>query len=123
MNKFFNLITGRLRPEKDAYDLIRASFPAGTLSGAPKIRAMEIIEELEPVKRGPYGGAIGYFSFSGDLDTAITLRTIVMQGRTAYVQAGGGIVADSDPAAEYQETVSKAGALIRAIEMAERGLE
>jgi len=116
-------VVGKLRPDKDAYDLIRASFPAGTLSGAPKIRAMEIIEELEPVKRGPYGGAIGYFSFSGDMDTAITLRTIVMQGDTAYVQAGGGIVADSDPAAEYQETVSKAGALMRAIEMAERGLE
>jgi anthranilate synthase component 1 len=116
-------VTGKLRPEKDAYDLIRASFPAGTLSGAPKIRAMEIIEELEPVKRGPYGGAIGYFSFSGDMDTAITLRTIVMQGRTAYIQAGGGIVADSDPAAEYQETVNKAGALVRAIEMAEAGLE
>jgi anthranilate synthase component 1 len=116
-------VVGRLRPEKDAYDLIRAAFPAGTLSGAPKIRAMEIIEELEPVKRGPYGGAIGYFSFSGDMDTAITLRTIVMKGQTAYIQAGGGIVADSDPAAEFQETVSKAGALMRAIEMAERGLE
>jgi anthranilate synthase component I len=116
-------VVGRLRKDRDGYDLIRAAFPAGTLSGAPKIRAMEIIEELEPVKRGPYGGAIGYFSFNGDLDTAITLRTIVMQGGTAYVQAGGGIVADSDPAAEYQETVSKAGALLRAIEMAEQGLE
>jgi anthranilate synthase component 1 len=116
-------VTGKLRPEKDAYDLIRASFPAGTLSGAPKIRAMEIIEELEPVKRGPYGGAIGYFSFSGDMDTAITLRTIVMQDNTAYIQAGGGIVADSDPAAEFQETENKAGALVRAIEMAEEGLE
>lgn len=116
-------VVGKLRPERDGYDLIRATFPAGTLSGAPKIRAMEIIEELEPVKRGPYGGAIGYFSFSGDLDTAITLRTIVMQGNTAYVQAGGGIVADSDPAAEYQETENKAGALMRAIELAERGLE
>jgi len=116
-------VTGRLRPDKDAYDLIRASFPAGTLSGAPKVRAMEIIEELEPVKRGPYGGAIGYFSFSGDMDTAITLRTIVMQDGAAYIQAGGGIVADSDPAAEYQETESKAGALVRAIEMAEGGLE
>lgn len=116
-------VVGRLRPDKDGYDLIRAAFPAGTLSGAPKIRAMEIIEELEPVRRGPYGGAIGYFSFNGDLDTAITLRTIVMKDGTAYVQAGGGIVADSDPAAEYQETVSKAGALMRAIELAERGLE
>lgn len=116
-------VIGELRPDKDAYDLIRATFPAGTLSGAPKIRAMEIIEELEPVKRGPYGGCIGYFSFTGDMDTAITLRTIVMKGQTAYVQAGGGIVADSDPEAEYQETVNKAGALMRAIEFAERGLE
>jgi anthranilate synthase component 1 len=116
-------VVGKIRPDKDAYDLIRAAFPAGTLSGAPKIRAMEIIEELEPVKRGPYGGCIGYFSFNGNMDTAITLRTIVMQNGTAYVQAGGGIVADSDPAAEYQETVSKAGALIRAIELAESGLE
>jgi len=116
-------VVGKLRPGKDAYDLIRAAFPAGTLSGAPKIRAMEIIEELEPVKRGPYGGCIGYFSFNGNMDTAITLRTIVMQNGTAYIQAGGGIVADSDPAAEFQETESKAGAMIRAIEMAERGLE
>jgi anthranilate/para-aminobenzoate synthase component I len=116
-------VVGKLRPDRDAYDLIRAAFPAGTLSGAPKIRAMEIIEELEPVKRGPYGGCIGYFSFSGDMDTAITLRTIVMKGNTAYVQVGGGIVADSDPDAEYQETVSKSGALMRAIEMAEAGLE
>ncbi len=116
-------VVGKLRSETDGFDLIRATFPAGTLSGAPKIRAMEIIEELEPVKRGPYGGVIGYFSFSGDIDTAITLRTIVMQNRKAYIQAGGGIVADSDPAAEYQETVNKAGALMRAIELAERGLE
>jgi anthranilate/para-aminobenzoate synthase component I len=116
-------VVGKLRPDKDAFDLIRATFPAGTLSGAPKIRAMEIIDELEPAKRGPYGGCIGYFSFSGDMDTAITLRTIVMKDRTAYVQAGGGIVADSDPAAEFEETERKAGALMRAIEMAERGLE
>lgn len=116
-------VVGKLRPDKDAYDLIRAAFPAGTLSGAPKIRAMEIIEELEPVKRGPYGGCIGYFSFNGNMDTAITLRTIVMQNGRAYVQAGGGIVADSDPSAEFQETVNKAGALIRAIELAENGLE
>jgi len=116
-------VVGRMRPDRDAYDLIRAAFPAGTLSGAPKIRAMEIIEELEPVKRGPYGGVIGYFSFSGDMDTAITLRTIVMQDGTAYVQAGGGIVADSDPAAEFEETERKAGALIRALELAESGLE
>lgn len=116
-------VVGELCEDKDAYDLIRATFPAGTLSGAPKIRAMEIIEELETVKRGPYGGCIGYFSFNGNMDTAITLRTIVMQNQTAYIQAGGGIVADSDPAAEYQETVSKAGAMMRAIELAEQGLE
>jgi anthranilate synthase component 1 len=116
-------VVGRLRPDRDGYDLIRASFPAGTLSGAPKIRAMEIIEELEPKKRGPYGGAIGYFSFSGDLDTCITLRTIVIQGNQAYIQAGAGIVADSVPASEYQESMNKAGALLRAIELAEAGLE
>jgi len=116
-------VVGRLRPDRDGYDLIRAAFPAGTLSGAPKIRAMEIIEELEPVKRGPYGGCIGYFSFNGNLDTAITLRTIVMQGQRAYIQAGGGIVADSDPAAEFQETENKAGAMLRALELAERGLD
>jgi anthranilate synthase component 1 len=115
-------VVGKLRPDRDGYDLIRATFPAGTLSGAPKIRAMEIIEELEPNKRGPYGGVIGYFSFNGDLDTAITLRTIVMKDGKAYIQAGGGIVADSDADAEYQETVNKAGALVRAIELAERGL-
>jgi anthranilate synthase component 1 len=115
-------VVGKLRSDRDGYDLIRATFPAGTLSGAPKIRAMEIIEELEPNKRGPYGGVIGYFSFNGDLDTAITLRTIVMKEGKAYIQAGGGIVADSDADAEYQETVNKAGALVRAIELAERGL-
>jgi anthranilate synthase component 1 len=116
-------VVGRIRPDRDAYDLLRASFPAGTLSGAPKIRAMEIIEELEPQKRGPYGGAIGYFSFSGDMDTCITLRTIVVQGHTAYIQAGAGIVADSVPASEFAECMHKARALLRAIEMAEAGLE
>jgi anthranilate synthase component 1 len=116
-------VVGRLRPECDGYDLLRATFPAGTLSGAPKIRAMEIIEELEPKRRGPYGGAIGYFSFSGDMDTCITLRTIVVQGSTAYLQAGAGIVADSVPATEFAECMSKAGALLGAIEMAEAGLE
>jgi anthranilate synthase component 1 len=116
-------VTGKLRKDRDAFDLLRASFPAGTLSGAPKIRAMEIIDELEPVRRGPYGGAIGYFSFSGDMDTAITIRTIVVQGRTAYMQAGAGIVADSVPENEYQECMNKLGALRRAVEMAEAGLE
>ena len=116
-------VRGKLDPAKDQFDLLRATFPAGTLSGAPKIRAMEIIEELEPVRRGPYGGAIGYFSFSGAMDTCITLRTIVMKGQTCYLQAGGGIVADSEPETEYQETMMKAGALLAALRMAEEGLE
>jgi anthranilate synthase component 1 len=116
-------VRGKLRPDKDQFDLLRATFPAGTLSGAPKIRAMEIIDELEPLRRGAYGGAIGYFSFGGSMDTCITLRTIVMRGRMAYVQAGGGIVADSDPDAEYDETLAKAGALLDAIELAEQGME
>lgn len=116
-------VRGRLRSDKDQFDLLRATFPAGTLSGAPKIRAMEIIDELEPLRRGPYGGAIGYFGFGGAMDTCITLRTIVMRGQMAYVQAGGGIVADSDPDAEYDETLAKAGALLEAIQLAEKGME
>jgi len=112
-------VQGRLRPGLTQFDALRACFPAGTVSGAPKIRAMEIITELEPDKRGPYAGAVGYFSFSGNLDTAITIRTIVMTGDTAYVQAGGGIVADSVPEREYQESLNKAQALLKAIEQAE----
>jgi len=115
-------VVGELAEDKDQFDLLRATFPAGTLSGAPKIRAMEIVEELEPVRRGPYGGAVGYFGFSGAMDTCITLRTIVVKGDTCYIQAGGGIVADSDPDAEYQETLMKAGALLDAIRLAEEGL-
>ena len=115
-------VAGRLKPDLDAYDAMRACFPAGTLSGAPKIRAMEIISELEGEKRGPYGGAVGYFSFSGNVDTAITLRTSVIKDGVAYIQAGGGVVADSTPGDEYQETLDKAGALLRAIDKAE-GLE
>ncbi len=115
-------IRGKLAPDRDQFDLLRATFPAGTLSGAPKIRAMEIIEELEPVRRGPYGGAIGYFSFSGAMDTCITLRTIVMKEQTAYIQAGGGIVYDSEPDTEYHETMMKAGALLDALRLAEEGL-
>ncbi|MDP6484965.1 MAG: chorismate-binding protein, partial [Nitrospinota bacterium] len=103
-------VTGELMEGADQFDLLRATFPAGTLSGAAKIRAMEIIEEFEPVRRGPYGGAVGYFGFSGSMDTCITLRTIVMKGNTCYFQAGGGIVADSEPDAEHQETVNKAAA-------------
>ena len=116
-------VRGRLQPGLDQFDVLRACFPAGTVSGAPKVRAMEIIQELEPTRRGPYAGAIGYFSFSGNMDTAITIRTIVVSQGTAHVQAGAGIVADSVPASEYQETVNKAAALLRAIQMAERGLD
>ena len=115
-------VAGELKPELDAYNALRACFPAGTLSGAPKIRAMEIISELEGEKRGPYGGAVGYFSFSGNVDTAITLRTSLIKDGVAYVQAGGGVVADSTPEDEYHETLHKAGALLRAIDKAE-GLE
>lgn len=116
-------VRGRLRMDADQFDLLRACFPAGTVSGAPKIRAMEIIDEMEPTRRGPYAGAIGYFSYSGDMDTCITIRTILMHNDTAYVQAGAGIVADSDPAREYQETVNKATAMIKALTAAEEGLE
>lgn len=114
-------VRGQLRPDKDAIDALFACYPAGTLSGAPKVRAMEVIDELEPTRRGIYGGAIGYLDFSGNLDTCIAIRTMVVQDGTASIQAGGGIVADSDPDAEFQETVNKAMALLRAAEMASRG--
>jgi anthranilate synthase component 1 len=114
-------VTGRLRDDMNAYDLLRATFPAGTVSGAPKVRAMEIIEELEGTRRGPYAGAVGYFGFNGNMDTCITIRTILMQGDVAHLQAGAGIVADSDPTREWEETGHKARALGLAIEMAERG--
>jgi len=116
-------VVGKLREGQNAFDVIRACFPAGTLSGAPKVRAMEIIDELEPTRRGPYGGAVGYFSFSGNADTAITIRTLVAKNDTAYIQAGAGIVADSKPETEYQESLNKAKALLKAIELAESGLE
>jgi len=112
-------VTGKLRPELSSYDALRAGFPAGTVSGAPKIRAMEIISELEGEQRGIYAGAVGYFSHSGNLDTAITLRTMVIQDGRAYIQAGGGIVADSTPSEEYQESLNKAKALLRALDEAE----
>ena len=115
-------VTGQLREGMDAFDLLRATFPAGTVSGAPKVRAMEIIEELEETRRGPYAGAVGYFGFDGAMDTCITIRTIVIQGGTAYLQAGAGIVADSDPGREWEETLHKARALSTAIEMAEQGI-
>ena len=112
-------VEGRLRPELTPYDALRSCFPAGTVSGAPKIRAMEIIAEVEGEKRGPYGGAVGYFSFSGNMDTALVLRTGIYKDGTMYVQAGGGIVADSVAEDEYQETKHKSRALLRAIELAE----
>jgi len=112
-------VEGKLNPELTTFDALRACFPAGTVSGAPKIRAMEVIAELEPDKRGPYAGCVGYFSFSGNMDTAITIRTIIMTDGTAHVQAGAGIVYDSVPAREYEETLSKARALLKAIEEAD----
>lgn len=115
-------VRGKLRPECDAIDALRACFPAGTVSGAPKIRAMEIIDELEPAPRGPYAGAVGYLDLYGNLDTCITIRTIWTRGSQAFFQAGAGIVADSDPGREYQETIEKARAVWNAIDLAERGL-
>jgi len=112
-------VSGKLREGMGALDALMACLPAGTLSGAPKVRAMEIIDELEPTKRGPYGGAVGYFDFSGNMDTCITIRTVVLRGGSAYVQAGGGIVADSVPEQEFEETLNKAKALLRAIQVAE----
>jgi anthranilate synthase component 1 len=116
-------LTARLRPGMDALDALFACFPAGTVSGAPKVRAMEIIDALEPTRRGLYAGAVGYLDFSGNLDTCIALRTMQFSGGTAYVQAGAGIVADSRPGREFEETLHKARALLSAIETAERGLE
>mgnify|MGYP005846623009 FL=1 len=113
-------VEGELNPEYDAFDLMRATFPAGTVTGAPKIRAMQIIDELEGEPRGPYAGAIGYFSYDGSLDSCITIRTLVMRGQTVSVQAGCGVVADSDPEREYEESVNKARALAVAVEMAEQ---
>jgi anthranilate synthase component 1 len=115
-------VTGRLQPGKTAFDALRSCLPAGTLSGAPKVRAMEIIDELEPHRRGPYGGAVGYIDFSGNMDTCIALRTMVLKGQTVYLQAGAGIVADSVPEREYEETMNKARGLLRALEMAETQL-
>ena len=115
-------VTGRLQPSKSAFDALRSCLPAGTLSGAPKVRAMEIIDELEPHRRGPYGGAVGYVDFGGNMDTCIALRTMVIQGKTVYLQAGAGIVADSVPATEREETMNKAMGLLRALEIAETQL-
>ncbi|MCW5857841.1 MAG: anthranilate synthase component I family protein, partial [Caldilineales bacterium] len=115
-------VVGELNADMDAFALLRATFPAGTLSGAPKVRAMEIIEALEGSRRGPYGGAVGWIGYDGNMDTCITIRTIVMKGDHCHVQAGAGIVADSQPAAEYQESLNKARALAVAVERAEKGL-
>ncbi|MBZ0309425.1 MAG: anthranilate synthase component I [Anaerolineae bacterium] len=114
-------VEGRIRPEYDAFDLLRATFPAGTVSGAPKIRAMEIIDELEKTRRNIYAGGVGYFSFDGSMDTCISIRTLVRVGDKVYVQAGAGIVADSNPTLEYQECYNKARALAEAIHLAEEG--
>jgi anthranilate synthase component 1 len=113
-------VTGQLAEGRDAFDALRACLPAGTVSGAPKVRAMQIIDEVEPHRRGPYAGAVGYVDFNGNMDTCIALRTMVVQGNQAYVQAGAGIVADSDPASEYQETLNKARGLLKAIDITER---
>jgi anthranilate synthase component 1 len=116
-------VTGALREDCDQFDVLRASFPAGTLTGAPKVRTMEIIEELEPTRRGIYGGGIAYFSFSGNMDSCITIRTALVKDGVIYIQAAGGVVADSSPEYEYNETLAKMRALVRAVEWAEAGLE
>lgn len=113
-------VEGKLRPDLTAFDLVRAAFPAGTVSGAPKVRALEIISELEPDARGAYAGTVGYFGFDGNMDTCLAIRTMVGRGNTFSVQAGAGIVADSDPNTEFQETVNKASAMLKAIEIAEQ---
>ncbi|MFH1541696.1 MAG: anthranilate synthase component I [bacterium] len=112
-------VRGKIREGSDAFDLMAASFPAGTVSGAPKVRAMEIIDELENVKRGPYAGAVGYFDYFGNMDTGIIIRTVLVKNNKAYVQVGAGIVADSIPAKEYEETLNKAKGMLRAIELAQ----
>lgn len=116
-------VEGRIQPTKDAFDVLEACFPAGTVSGAPKVRAMEIINELEPNCRGPYAGAVGYIGFNGNMDTCITIRTIIFKGNQAYVQVGAGIVADSIPEMEYKETLNKSKAMLEAIDLAEEGIE
>jgi anthranilate synthase component I len=115
-------VNGELAPGKDAFDLFAAAFPAGTLVGAPKVRAMEIIDELEPVRRGFYGGTVGYFGHGGDMDHAITIRTMVFRGDTYSYQAGAGLVADSVPQTEYEEVLAKSAIVRRALALAEEGL-
>jgi anthranilate synthase component 1 len=121
-------VTGKLAPDKTVFDALRLSLPVGTVSGAPKIRAMQIIDELEPTKRGPYAGAVGYIDYNGNLDTCIALRTMVVtpgideKSWTVYVQAGAGLVADSVPANEHQECINKASALLKAVAIAEQAM-
>jgi anthranilate synthase component 1 len=116
-------VTGKLKPGLSAIDVLRAAHPAGTLSGAPKIRAMEIIDELEPTKRGIYGGAVGYLSWNGNMDTAIAIRTAVIKGNRLHIQAGAGVVADSIPELEWKETLNKGRAVFKAVELACHGLD
>ncbi|HEX22813.1 MAG TPA: anthranilate synthase component I, partial [Chromatiales bacterium] len=116
-------VEGRLKPGMTAMDVLRATFPAGTVSGAPKIRAMEIIDELEPVKRGVYAGAVGYLAWNGNMDTAIAIRTAVIKSGKLYIQAGAGVVYDSQPRLEWKETMNKGRAVFRAVAMAEAGLD
>jgi anthranilate synthase component 1 len=116
-------VEGTLQPGLSSLDVLRASFPAGTVSGAPKVRAMEIIDELEPTRRGVYAGAVGYLSFQDDMDTAIAIRTAVVKDGMLYVQAGAGVVHDSVPESEWQETLNKARAILRAADMVQQGLD
>ncbi len=116
-------VKGQLKEGLSAIDVLKATLPAGTLSGAPKIRAMEIIDELEPVKRGIYGGAVGYLSWNGNMDTAIAIRTAVIKDNTLHIQAGAGVVADSIPKLEWKETMNKGRAIFRAVAMATKGLD
>ena len=115
-------VVGKLAEGKDAFDVLRASFPAGTVSGAPKVRAMEIIDEMEPVRRGPYSGAVGYFGFGGSMDTCIAIRTLYAREGKLYLQVGAGVVADSKPDFEYEETINKARGSLRALDVARGGL-
>jgi anthranilate synthase component 1 len=116
-------VKGKLKPGKDSFDVLKACFPAGTVSGAPKVRAMEIIEELETAQRGPYAGAVGYFSFSGNMDFCIVIRTILVKNNSVSFQVGAGIVADSQPENEFQETLNKGKAMLKALQMVREGLD
>jgi anthranilate synthase component 1 len=116
-------VEGKVQPQVSNIDILKATFPAGTLSGAPKVRAMEIIDEFEPTKRGVYGGAVGYLGFTGDMDLAIAIRTAVIKNEVLYVQSGAGVVADSVPESEWLETQNKARAVIRAAELVQSGLD